>query len=620
MARLLSACPSVLFAARADESLAATFISDNVVAMLGYDPHAFLADPSFWRERIHPDDRDWVGNAIRFEDSLHGKVFEFRFRHQDGRYRWLRSEVKLIRDGSGAPLEVVGSWSDITEAKTVEEALVQRERTLAAAERIAHVGGWEMDAATMGVTWSDELYAIHGVPRDQTVTLDRLITFFHPDDREHCGREVQRALSDGTDFDIQHRLIHQSDGTVRWVHARGEHIRDSDGKIIRIVGTVQDITSRHHAESRILDLSSFAETVVAQSALGILVYRASGACVLVNEALATLVGAPIATLKQQSFRDLDSWKDSGVLAAAERALACGVPQPVQCEITSSFGRKFWVNASLSPFSVSGEDFLLVEFHDITQQKKAELAIIAAMEQAEASNRAKSEFLAGMSHELRTPLNAVIGFSDAILSDIFGAGFPPRYRDYVSGIKDSGLHLLDIVNDILDCSAIEAGKLELHWAVIDTAELVASSIRLVRPHTDAKRLGVTVDLAEAPLHLWADERRLKQILVNLLGNAVKFTAEHGLVTLRVTAPARGGIILSITDTGIGMDATGIAKALTLFGQVDSTLARQYEGTGLGLPLSQRLAEAHGGRLEITSVPDQGTTVAVILPPVCVARAG
>jgi PAS domain S-box-containing protein len=253
--------------------------------------------------------------------------------------------------------------------------------------------------------------------------------------------------------------------------------------------------------------------------------------------------------------------------------------------------------------------------DITLRKQAEEAMRLAKEQAELANRAKTEFLAMISHELRTPLNAVIGFSDLVL---VAEGDGIRCRDYVADIRAAGLHLLELVDDLLDVVSIEAGRVRVLPENVDTDRLVEAVLRLIRPRAEAKGVHLAVDVAAAPPLLRVGERQMKQILANLLGNAIKFTPEGGAVTLAIAPAADGGVTLRVADTGIGMDAEGVATALTFFGQVDASLARRYDGSGIGLPLSQRLAECHGGSLKVESAPGQGTTVTVHLPAECVVE--
>jgi signal transduction histidine kinase len=250
-----------------------------------------------------------------------------------------------------------------------------------------------------------------------------------------------------------------------------------------------------------------------------------------------------------------------------------------------------------------------------EERTAELRIAnegltAAKEKAEFADRTKSEFLANMSHELRTPLNAVIGFSEILRDAIIGP-LDIRYRSYAADIHGAGRHLLDVINDILDLSKIEVGRLDLRDEAVSIAESVDACHRVLAAKADAAGVLLVFDLPSSLPSVRADAVRLKQIMLNLLSNAVKFTPAGGRVTLFAAADT-SGIVIAIRDTGIGMKAADIPIALEPFRQVDGALSRRYEGTGLGLPLAKRLAELHGGRLEIESAPNRGTTVRVHLP--------
>lgn len=250
--------------------------------------------------------------------------------------------------------------------------------------------------------------------------------------------------------------------------------------------------------------------------------------------------------------------------------------------------------------------------DLTQQRQIEASLREAKEIAEATTRTKSEFLANMSHELRTPLNAIMGFSEIMKNELFGSIGNPNYRDYASDIYDSGGHLLTLINDILDMSKAEAGKIELQEAEVDVEAVIAACLRLVKARAESGGLTLSVAQPETPIRLWVDERRIKQILLNLLSNATKFTPPGGRIVIAASIERSGDFVLTVRDTGIGIAPDDIAKSLAPFGQVDSKLARRFDGTGLGLPLSRALAELHGGQLDLHSRVAVGTTIRVRLP--------
>jgi len=244
------------------------------------------------------------------------------------------------------------------------------------------------------------------------------------------------------------------------------------------------------------------------------------------------------------------------------------------------------------------------------QLAEELAI--ARDQAEAANLAKSEFLATMSHELRTPLNAVIGFSEIIETEALGPVGNDRYRDYAADIQSSGQHLLELINDILDLSKVESGMEELRDEAVDISEVIQSVAVLVRQRTDRQGVELTFELEHRCTRLRADRRKLKQVLVNLIANAIKFTQRGGRVTVKSWSHPDSGCVFQVIDTGIGIALKDIPKALSQFGQIDSSLARHHEGSGLGLPLAKALIEIHGGSLDVQSKLGVGTTVTVRLP--------
>jgi signal transduction histidine kinase len=256
------------------------------------------------------------------------------------------------------------------------------------------------------------------------------------------------------------------------------------------------------------------------------------------------------------------------------------------------------------------------FDRVALQRDREAAYQAlriAKDEAEAASRAKSGFLATMSHELRTPLNAIIGFSEMMVREVLGALGNEQYRAYVTDIHDSGTHLLQIINDILDLSKAEAGKLELHEDVFDLRDSIHSVRQLISARMSEGGLSDSVELpADLPL-LRADERKTKQVLLNLVSNAVKFTLSGGHIDIAGRYDPKAGLTLTVSDTGIGIAPDDLARVLAPFEQVDSSFSRSHQGTGLGLPLVKAIIELHGGNLVLESEVGVGTRVSVTFPP-------
>ncbi|MEX0759969.1 MAG: ATP-binding protein, partial [Tistlia sp.] len=394
-----------------------------------------------------------------------------------------------------------------------------------------------------------------------------------------------------------------------------------------------DITEIRRLEASLIEREELFRTLADTSPVALVLTRLSDSRVVyVNASASELFHVPLEQAPGQHAPDFYvNVEDRTRLV--ERLKSERLLRDAEIELKDSGGRRFWALLSGKATVFGGEPVLLISVVDISQRKRQERAIAQANRQladlaerlrmtseetnaarlrAEEANRTKSAFLAMMSHELRTPLNAVLGFSSILRDQLFGAIAEPKYVEYAQDIYDSGAHLLSIINDILDLSKIEAGKMEIEREWLSAAELARSCRTLVRGLADES--GVEIDHSVEPddLQLLADRRAAKQMLVNLLSNACKFTPAGGQVWLRFAPDPAGGVLVTVADTGVGMSESDVERALEAFGQIGRAGGSQ-PGTGLGLPLVRGLIELHGGGLEINSDPERGTRATLRFPP-------
>jgi len=357
--------------------------------------------------------------------------------------------------------------------------------------------------------------------------------------------------------------------------------------------------------------------VVEGSAQGIIV-RDSTTVLYMNDGFAKLLGyedaAALFAVGQAAINDFIHPDDRQLVIDRIRARTAGrrVEPRYEIRLVRRDGTIEWVDVQAAQVDWNGRPASLSWLTDITARKEAEEELVKSKEAAEFANRAKTEFLANMSHELRTPLNAILGFSEMIENEMFGPIGVKRYLEYVHDIHVSGELLLELINDVLDLAKLEAGKLNLHESEVSLCGVVEQCMVLLRGRAEAALVALVADVPAGLPALRADGRALKQVLLNLLTNAIKFTPEGGTVRVGAAVTARGTLRIAVSDTGIGMSADDLKLALMPFGQVDSQIARKHEGTGLGLPITRSLVRLHGGELTIESAPGKGTTVTAEFP--------
>ncbi len=491
----------------------------------------------------------------------------------------------------------------------VEERTTQLNKSrdvLLEAQRVAAIGSWEWLVSENRFNWSRETFHLFGIdPGQVEPDFTQLIERYLPDDAERVKRAVDATLKNDAPYDIQFKII-RTDGRRLIAQAIGKVERDADGAPLRMYGTLQDITAQKEAEEMLRKLSRAVE----QSPSSVFITDTDGVIEYVNSKFTEMMGYSFTEAIGQTPRIIASDKTPKELIL-DLWSTIGAGREWRGEIVDrrKDGTEFWAYVTIAPVKDDGDVIThYVAMHeDIGQRKQAEFNLNKALQEADIANRSKSELLANMSHELRTPLNAIIGFSSSMKEEIFGPLGHWKYREYLDDISSSGEHLLGLISDILDVSAIEAGKVEINQESLDIGDLVAASVRLVKNRFVEGDVRLDINIDKDLAEFRADRRRIVQIIVNLLSNAVKFTKPGGRVTIRVSSDGQDGHLFIITDTGIGMTGQEIDKAMSWFGQVDRGLVGKHEGTGLGLPLARKLVEMHGGVLRIASEKGRGTTV-------------
>ncbi|HEV2672975.1 MAG TPA: ATP-binding protein [Aliidongia sp.] len=411
-------------------------------------------------------------------------------------------------------------------------------------------------------------------------------------------------------------LMRHANGTERQCRMAGLPVFDpADGRFRGYRGTNRDVT----AEAMALGMVAQSRTQLTQAidsiSEGFALFDSDERLLLCNQRFLAMYPLSARRIHAgESFHDIVSTSlacgDMHENEIAERLLAVTLTERATMmsaiEYQMADGR--WIRAT---DRITADGSIVGIRTDITELKRRESALFEAKEVAESANRAKSEFLANISHELRTPLNAIIGFSELIIAETMGPIAKP-YREYLQDVLNSGRHLLELINDILDLAKAEAGQLDLNEEALDLKSVIDGVVRLMRERAMRSGLRLVAEVADGLAPLRADPRKLRQILLNLISNAVKFTPAGGSVRVEAERAPDGDLLMRVIDTGIGIAAEDIAIALKPFGQVDGTLSRKYEGTGLGLPLTRAMVELHNGQILIESEIDQGTTVTIRLP--------
>jgi PAS domain S-box-containing protein len=640
----------------------ATFFSKRYKEILGYTDETLRDADLVWESRIHPDDYERVmavNHAYLIERRLPTYAVEYRLRCRDGSYKWVISRGQALWDEQGRPIRLVGSTGDISDRKRAEVVLQQSEEKFRQLAEYIDSVFWIYEPQQRRFAYVSPAYdQIWG--RCQEELYQKPVTWLeavHPEDRHRIAHSLPRypdpSQLENFSYDEEFRIF-RGDGGLRWVRVRGFPIYNEQGDVYRLVGIAEDLTQvkRQEESLRLIVEGTAAETGHAffESLVHYLAESLKVRCAMVTQCLLPA---------RDRVRTLAFWCHGQLEAPLEYDLR-GTP----CEKVVQ-GEMVYITDDVQ--ALYPQDLCLVDLNAVSylgiplinsvgevlghlavldnqpmdddqtrelilrifaaraaaelERQQAEDALRQARETADAANQAKSTFLAHMSHELRTPLNTIIGFAQLISRDCYlGA----QAKDYLEIISRSGEHLLALINDVLEMSKIEAGRISLHTTAFNLPYLLANLEAMLGLQAEAKGLRLIVNCdSHLPTYIVADEGKLRQVLINLIGNAIKFT-QVGQVVLRVGGqfplppelaaahPQADGVLkFAVIDTGPGITPEEQEQLFEPFVQTTTGL-RLHQGSGLGLPISQQFIGLMGGELTLATTLSQGSTFSFTIP--------
>ena len=508
--------------------------------------------------------------------------------------------------------------------ETAFEAELAAERAqFELAERAAKFGYWRQRLTDGHTMWSPGMYRLLNIDRSQKPDMNWLLSQILDEDAAEISRIITNAIKTRSAFHYRSRPKDPANPAL-YVDTHGEVEIGSDGRVVSVIGVCHDVTQQVIAETARAAAEDRYRVMTEQASDIIMFYDGEGRILFASHALQNILGRTPAEIETGHFVELAHPDDRVLAQALREKLRPGEVRATTYRMRHRDGHYVWIESNVRGVFDEGSSEpknVISVSRDVSERKADELKMKAAREEAEAASKAKSAFLASMSHELRTPLNAIIGFSDIMRDEMFGPLGNPRYGEYVGLIRDSGQMLLDLIADILDTAKIEAGKMEMNFEQTDLSEILEDCARMLAQRARDSGIQMAMEVPEAGLPLSADRRALKQIVLNLLSNALKFTQRGGHVWIKASCDGEF-ITLSVRDDGIGIPADALPRLGRAFEQVAIDPMISKSGTGLGLALVRALSEKHGGGMQINSVESEGTTVVVRLartPPARQAEA-
>ncbi len=585
-----------------------TFISSAVEKFTGYKIEELIGKP--FKGFIYPGDLPLAVKNFHNLSAKKSALSEYRLITKSGELRCFSASSTGIFDQNEF-VGIRGILTDISEKREADEKLKIQTHLLNETQHLARLGSWEHDYGKNRVFWSDEIYEILGTEKEWLgSTEDAFYEFVHKDDLNSLLSAYDDSRNEGgmDGFELEHRIVRKDNGRVRFVYQECRHFRNSEGKIVRSIGMLQDITERVVAGKHIQTLTKAVE----QSPVCVVITDLDGNIQYVNNKFSEVTGYSLNEVINKNPRILKSGTQGDEFyKELWKTILSGNTWSGELHNKKKNGELYWEYAIISPIVDAGGkilNFVAVK-EDITEKKKMIEDLVEAKNKAEESNRLKSSFLANMSHELRTPMVGILGYTDILVSELTNS----EHTELAKMVLSSGKRLIETLNSILDLSSIEAKKMELKLEPVDAARILKESVSLFAQNAVSKGLYLKSILPDN-LFINSDREMLNKIFNNLINNAVKYTQSGGItVELSLTNNGDGkNLKVSVTDTGIGISPEYHEIIFEPFRQVSEGYTRKFEGSGLGLSITNKLVKMLDGSIYLESIPGKGSRFIVNIP--------
>ncbi|MFO7656416.1 MAG: PAS domain S-box protein, partial [Bacteroidales bacterium] len=599
-----------------------TLVTPEYETMLGYAPGELNETNEKWLERMHPEDREAVYQV--YLDYIHEKLgtysVEFRQKTKTGEWKWILSQGEIVsHDSNGKPIRMLGTHTDITERKIMEETLRKNQKLLNEMGKIAEVGGWEFDVETHKGTWTEEVARIHELPPDEETDVNKGLEFYKEESRALVEQAIQKAISAGKTYDLQLEMVTRNNNH-KWVRTIGipEII---NGKVVRVSGSFQDITKIKTAQLALKESEERYRSLLEQSPVGIAVHvqgivqfvNRAGVKILGGESPWQIIGNSLKDIIHPDYLDNALKRIEQLLAGKDNLY------PVEDVYIRLDGIPVDVEVMATPVTYRGQPAIQVIITDITERKKiqddikrmnAELEQRVKERTAQLAeiNRELETFTYSVSHDLKAPLRGIDGYSRILLDD-YSKILDDEGRRYLENVRESAMQMNDLIDDLLNYSRLE--RYTLRPVNIDLSVLISTILQSLQKSTMHNNVSITNSVP--PLKITADSNGLTIALRNLIENAVKFTGNVPKPAIKIALSEKPeSCIISVHDNGIGIDVQYHQRIFEIFQRLHRI--EEYPGTGIGLAMVKKSMERMGGKVWVESSPGKGSAFYLEIPKI------